>query len=355
MKFVNTSGETPIAALHRDLSSVRSRRDLLKLLAAALPAGALYAQSGKRKSAAKRGRIDVHQHMPSPADPTVGSTRNWTPEKAIADMERNDIATAIVMPVNAIREHLWAGTEKARGLVRDNNEYGAKLVRDHPGRFGLYAALPFIDVEGSLKEIAYAYDVLKTDGIGLWPDTGADRKWLGNPAFAPIFDELNRRKAVVFIHANTPACCHDLDPGVPDTMSEYDFDITRAVTSLLINGTLSRCPDIKFIIAHSGATVPMIAGRIRDRVPKEAQARIPNGTYYELKKLYYEVAHATFPWSMAALLKLVPVSQILFGTDYPIELQESTIDELPASHLSAETLRAIDRLNAERLFPRFKS
>ena len=337
-----------------------SRRDVLRAMAAAAPlgactGGALLAQEPNRKSASPRGRIDVHSHMPSPSDPRAGSTRNWTPEKAIADMQKNDIATSIVMPVNAIRENLWTGTEKARGLVRENNEYGAKLVHDYPGRFGLYAALPFVDVEGSLKEIAYAYDVLKTDGIGLWPDTGADKRFLGNPAFAPIFDELNRRKAVVFIHANTPACCHDLDPGVPDSMSEYDFDITRAVTSLLINGTLSRCPDVRFIIAHSGATIPMIAGRIRDRVPKAAQARIPNGTYYELKKLYYEVAHATFPWSMAALLKLAPVSQILFGTDYPIERMESTIDELPESNLPVETLRAIDRDNAERLFPRFKS
>jgi predicted TIM-barrel fold metal-dependent hydrolase len=332
-----------------------SRRELLKSLAIALPAGALAAQEPNRKSASPRGRIDVHQHMSSPASPGVGLARSWTPQKAIDDMGKNDIATAIVMPVNAVREDMWTGTEKGRAAVRENNDYGAKLVRDYAGKFGLYAALPFVDIEGSLKEIAYVYDVLKTDGIGLWPDTGADKKYLGNPAFAPIFDELNRRKAVVFIHANTPACCHDLDPGVPDSMNEYDFDITRAVTSLLVNGTLSRCPDIKFIIAHSGATIPMIAGRIRDRVPKQAQERIPKGTYYELRKLYYEIAHASFPWSMAALLKFAPIPQILFGTDYPVERIESTIDELPASNLPVETLRAIDRENAERLFPRFKS
>lgn len=346
-----------------DISSDRegaSRREVLRALAAAaplaaLPASSLLAQEPNRKSASPRGRIDVHQHMSSPASPGAGLARAWTPEKAIADMQKNDVATAIVMPVNAVRESMWTGTEKGRAAVRASNEYGAKLVRDYPGRFGLYAALPFLDVEGSLKEIAYAYDVLKTDGIGLWPDTGADKRYIGNTAFAPIFDELNRRKAVVFIHANTPACCHDLDPGVPDSMSEYDFDITRAVTSLLVNGTLSRCADIKFIIAHSGATIPMIAGRIRDRVPKAAQARIPNGTIYELQKLYYEIAHASFPWSMAALLKLAPIPHILFGSDYPVEHIESTIDELPASNLSMETLRAIDRENAERLFPRLKS
>ena len=335
-----------------------SRRELLEALALAGPAAvlpdALAAQVVAKKAAGKRGRIDVHQHMKSPADPNAGQTRNWTPERAIEDMDKHGVLTAMVSPVNGLRESMWTGTEKARGAVRENNEYGAKLVRDYPGRFGIYASLPFIDIEGSLKEIEYSYDTLKVDGVALWPDTGADRKWLGNQAFAPIFDELNRHKAVVFIHANTPACCHDLDPGVPDSMNEYDFNITRAVTSLLVNGTLSRCPDIRFIIAHSGATIPMLAGRIRDRVPKQAESRIPNGTYYEFKKLYYEIAHASFPWAMAALLKLAPISQILFGTDYPIEKIEGTIDELPATKLAPAELRAIDRENAERLFPRLR-
>lgn len=325
-----------------------SRRDFLQALAGAAAAATL------AQAAPARGRIDVHQHMKSPADPAAGQTRDWTPEKAIADMDKHGVATAIVSPVNGVRESMWTGTEKARAAVRENNEAGARLVRDYPGRFGIYASLPFVDIEGSLREIEYAYDTLKVDGVALWPDTGADRRWLGNPAFAAIFDELHRRKAVVFIHANTPACCHDLEPGVPDSMSEYDFNITRAVTSLLINGTLSRCPDIRFIVAHSGATIPMIAGRIRDRVPREAESRIQQGTYYELRKLYYEIAHASFPWAMAALLKFAPLPQILFGSDYPIEKIEGTIDELPATKLSPSQLRAINRENAERLFPRFR-
>jgi predicted TIM-barrel fold metal-dependent hydrolase len=329
---------------------------MLHTIALAAPALALprvlLAQAPSKKPTARKGRIDVHHHMKSPADPESGLARNWTPEKAIEDMERNGVSTAIVSPVNAVRESMWTGTEKARAAVRANNEYGAKLVRDYPGRFGIYASLPFIDMEGSLREIEYSFDTLKVDGVALWPDTGPDKRWIGNQAFTPIFDELNRRRAVVFIHANTPACCHDLDPGVPDSMLEYDFNITRAVASLLINGTLSRCSDIQFIIAHSGATIPILAGRIRDRVPGEAQARIPNGTYYELRKLYYEMAHASFPWAMAALMKLAPMSQILFGTDYPIEKIESTINELPATKLTPAELHAIDRGNAERLFSR---
>jgi len=330
-----------------------SRREVLKTLAAALPATALLAQNGKKQAPARRGIIDVHQHMISPAAPNAGQNSGWTPAKAIEDMEKSGLATGIVSPWNQAREILWAGTEKARGAVRETNDFGAKLVRDYPGRFGLYASLPFPDREGSLKEIEYAFDTLKADAVSLWSDTGD--KWPGNAMFAPIFDELNRRKAVVFIHANTPNCCHNLDPGVPDSMNELDFDITRAVTSLLVNGTLSRCPDIKFIVAHSGATVPMLAGRIKDRVPKEAASKVPNGTYYELRKLHYEIAHAGFPFPMAALLKLAPMSNIMFGSDYPVERFETTLDELPASNLTPEDLRAIHRENAERLFPRLKS
>ena len=330
-----------------------SRREILKGLAAVLPASALLAQNGKKQATAKRGRIDVHQHLQSPVNPGAGQAARWSPEKAIDEMEKNGVATGVLSPVNQVRELMWDGSEKARGLVRQNNEFGAKLMRDYPGRFGFFASIPFLDREGSLKEIEYAFDTLKVDGICLWTDTGD--KWLGNAMFAPIFDELNRRKAVIFLHPNTPGCCHNLDPGVPDSMNEYDFDVTRGVTSLLVNGTLSRCADIKFIVPHSGATVPMLAGRIKDRVPKEAASRIPNGTYYELRKLYYDTAHASFPFPMAALLKLVPITQVMFGSDYPIERFEVTIDEFPASNLSPEAMRAIDRENAERLFPRFKS
>src|SRR6516164_7110062 len=116
-----------------------SRREVLQALALAGPAavlpGALAAQVAAKKAAGKRGRIDVHQHMKSPADPNAGQTRNWTPERAIEDMEKHGVATAIVSPVNGVRESMWTGTEKARGAVRENNEYGAKLVRDYPGRF----------------------------------------------------------------------------------------------------------------------------------------------------------------------------------------------------------------------------
>ena len=200
-----------------------------------------------------------------------------------------------------------------------------------------------------MREIEYALDTLKADGIALWTDTGDT--WPGNKMYAPIFDELNRRKAVVFFHPNVPKCCHNLDPGVPDSMNEYDFDITRAVTSLLVSKTYLRCPDIRFIIPHSGGTVPMLAGRIKDRVPKDQKDTV----YGQLRGLYYDIAHAAFPFPLAALMKLVPTDHILFGADFPLEPYTSTTDELPAANLSREVAHAIDRGNAERLFPRLKA
>ena len=218
--------------------------------------------------------------------------------------------------------------------------------------------------DASLKEIEYAFDTLKCDGIVIMSNTGD--KWPGDPLFAPVFEELNRRKSAVFIHPSTPNCCLKLVPGVPDSVIEYDLDTTRAVTSLLFSGTLARYQDIRWIINHSGAAVPVLAGRIKDRVPAGALSingrgtgdgksdKNPLGVYYELKKLYYECAHATYPMPMAALRAFAPPSQYLFGTDFPVQLYETTVEEFPGLKLPADVQHALDRGNAERLWPRFK-
>lgn len=231
----------------------------------------------------------------------------------------------------------------------------------------MLAVLPFRDVEGSIREIDYALGTLKADGFGITSNNG--EVWPGDPSLLPIFQELHRRKAVVFIHPFVNKCCRNLVKGVNDAVIEYDFDTTRAITSLLFNGTLSQCPDVRFIVNHSGAAVPVLAGRIKDRVPGAATTlfsgnapsnhdgkneKIPNGVFYELRKLYYECAHAAYPMPIAAVTKLVPTSQLLFGTDYPAEPMESTLDNLPGNGLSREVMQALDRGNAERLFPRFR-
>jgi predicted TIM-barrel fold metal-dependent hydrolase len=336
------------------------RRAFVTRLAAAaawvaLPGSAIAQQTKVTRLTAKGGAIDVHHHHVPPALPGGrGGPAAWTPERSIEQMDKFGIATAM-LSMTQMGDILYDGTEKGRAAVRTGNEYGAKLMQDRPRRFGLLAALPLPDLDGCLREISHAYDALKCDGIGIYSNDNGDR-WPGDPYYEPMWQELNRRKAVVFLHPLAPKCCRDLNYGAPVNMHEFDFDVTRAVTSLLVNGVLHRFPDVRFIVPHSGGTLPVLAGRVQDRYPNDPKRKefIPDGAAAELKKLYYECAHATFPAPLAALMKFVGPAQLLFGTDFSPEPIETTVNELPASGLSQDVLQAMERGNAERLFPRFK-
>jgi predicted TIM-barrel fold metal-dependent hydrolase len=336
-----------------------SRRKFIKTLAAAgavamLPAGGLLAQNASRTAHGKTGRVDVHHHPIPPSWKEVthfGAGGNWSPTVSIEQMDKYGIATSIL---SITTPGLWfGGPQGASKLSRECNEYMAKMVGDYKGRFGMFTAVPFPDQDATLREIEYGYDTLKADGVGLLTSYGD--KWLGDPAFVPAFEEMNRRNAVVFVHVTGPSCCSNLVPGARATMDEFDFDLTRTVVSMLVNGTFSRFPKIRFIFVHSGGTLPVLAGRIHDRFPKDRLDRVPDGVLPELKRQYYEVAHATYGPPLAALDKFVPTSQMLFGTDYPAEPIETTVGPLGQFGFSAKDLHAINRGNAERLFPRLKA
>ena len=338
-----------------------NRRELLKTLAAvgagmALSREPLDAQF-VNKSTAKGGRIDVHHHHAPPGLQAGGRGRNgpWTPERSLEQMDKFDIAVAI-LSMTQMGDALYNGTEKGRANVRLGNDYGAKVMGEHPKRFGLFTSVPLPDLDGSLKEIEYGLDKLKADGIGIYTNDNRGR-WPGDPYFEPMWQELNRRKTIVYMHPLAPPCCTNLNDGVPTAMNEFDFDTTRAATSLLAGGVLHKYPEVRFIIAHSGGTMPVLAGRIKDRYPSDPKHMeyIPNGVYAELQKFYFDIAHASYPMPLAALLKFAPTSHILFGTDFSPEPIESTVDQLPTSGLSPALMRAIERENAEKLFPRFKA
>jgi len=348
----------------------RSRREVLSTLAALgvsafVPGGALIAQTAG--AATKSRLIDVHHHILPPVylaearDRLIAQQQgylparilNWSPQNALAEMDQNRVATSIV---SISTPGIWFGdAQSARTLARKCNEYAAQLVKEYPGRFGFFASAPLPDTEGSLREIAYALDVLKADGIILMTSYGD--KWPGDSAYAAVFDELNRRKALVFFHPAAPNCCRNLIPDIPPVFTEVPHDTTRAITSLLFSGSFARFRDIHFIFSHAGGTLPMLAGRLShySAEMKDLVAKIPNGIEFELKRLYYDIASSANPPAMAALMKLVPTSQILFGGDYPFVPTAETAAGMTQVGLSAADLQAIGQDNAAGLLPRFRA
>jgi predicted TIM-barrel fold metal-dependent hydrolase len=328
-------------------------------LAAALGAGAA-AVAGAAPGAAQQGaaakRVDVHHHFSPPeiaAQEGRGVLHNWTVERSLADMERGGVTTAMLSlttsPGAAISD-----PARSKRTARMANEFAAGLVRDHPGRFGLFAAVPMPDVDATLAEIAYAYDTLKADGIGLFTSYGT--KWLGDPAFEPVFDELERRKAVVYTHPISAPCCTDLLPNVNPAVIEYGTETTRTIASYVFGGMAARHPNVRIIFSHAGGTMPFLIERFINNAKLPPVAKnLPNGIMAELTRLYYDTAQSANPVAMGALAKIVPVSQIMFGTDYPYRTAEEHVRTLKTCGFSAADLAAIDIGNAERLVPRLRA
>jgi 6-methylsalicylate decarboxylase len=309
--------------------------------------------------------IDIHSHFVPPfylaenGDRIAGSrggqiTRawlEWSPQQSLAAMDEHGVETAML---SLSTPGIWFGNaEEARATARRVNDYGAELLRSHPGRFGQFATIPLPDTEGSLREIEYAFDVLKADGIGLLTSYGD--KWLGDDAYAPVLEELNRRKALVFVHPTTPNCCRALMPGISTIMTEVPQDTTRTITSLLFSGTLTRLKDIRFIFCHAGGTMPMVAKRMTQYGPKNLAEVLPQGVEYELKRLYYDIAVSGYRPAIAALTSLIPMSQILFGSDFPYRMLGESADTMQQLGLSENDLAAIGRGNALGLLPRLKA
>ena len=307
-------------------------------------------------------RIDVHHHiLPPDYVATVGDDRigplilagrtpEWTPAMSVEAMDRNGIATAIT---SISAPGLWFGdNEESVRLARICNDYAASIRLDHPGRFGVFACLPLPDVEASLAEIAHALDTLKADGIGLLTSYG-DR-YPGDAAFQPVFDELNRRRAVVYFHPTNAPCSQCL-PEIPAATLDFPFDTTRAVVSLLYSGTFARCRDIRFIFSHAGGTVPFLAERIARLGARPGfREAVPNGVLPELERLYYDTALSANWLAFRSLLELVTPDKVLFGSDYPFAPEATmtaTVQGLIELGLDSDMLQGIERDNALALFP----
>lgn len=309
-------------------------------------------------------RIDVHHHIvpqewikaaKSAGIPDAGGVAfpAWSAEAAISLMDRRGIATA--MTSLSAPGVYFGDRAAARKLARVYNETSARLVSDHPERFGGFAALPLPDVDGALEELAYALDTLKLDGVGLL--TSVHGQYPGDPAFDALFAELNRRKTPVFLHPEVPATSHDLKLQLPAALVEFVFDTTRAVANLIFSGTMDRYPDLRIILPHAGGTVPYVAGRLAlGALIPELNARAPKGAIEYLRRFYFETALSTAPTALASLKELVDPSHILFGSDFPYAPEPLIKNEIQGLEAYAgfdeKTRTAIDRDNALALFPR---
>jgi predicted TIM-barrel fold metal-dependent hydrolase len=356
-------------------------------------------------SAPMTGLIDVHHHIVPVAYVEALSKRGitkalgvplprWTVDAAIRVMDRNDIGTAVVsisapgVYFNTVENPIAF----ARDLARQTNEICAELVASKPTRFNAFATLPLPDVDDALEALGYALDELKLAGVILM--SNYDGYYLGDPKFERLHAELNRRKAVVFIHPSTPPGLDQSHLGLPEAMLDVCFDTTRTAFSLVVNGVMKRYPDISFILAHAGGTVPYLAARVgmtatlmanshgigpaigdaagfmsrmfpglRPSMPQLLQYYInvkenvlPEGPVFYLKKFYYDTALSASPHVFASLLSLVESSRILFGSDYVFATQEAvplTVEGLKSySGFTATDIAAISRDNASRLLAR---
>lgn len=355
-----------------NFSDDASRRQFLTGLAAAgaaaatMTSGLALGQQAKTAKPKHHGVIDVHHHFWAPEYlkaqddwedahhvPHAPAMQNWRPEVSLAEMDRAGVQTSM-LSLASISQGFWGlDAAAASNVCRACADYGAKVISDHKGRFGLFAPLNMLDTDSSLKEAEYAFDQVHADGIGLQSSYG--EKYLGDPSFDPIWQELNRRKAVVFVHGPNSACCSAIKdgPGMFGSIVEVTFDVTRACASLLTGGALVKYPNIEWIIAYGGGTLPFVAGRINNFIKqmKNAPDIAPNGVTAELQKFNVDTVNVTNASSMAALMKFLPTSHILYGTDF-FYFNNDQLDDIDQRHLSAKDQAAILSGNAKRLVPR---
>jgi predicted TIM-barrel fold metal-dependent hydrolase len=311
--------------------------------------------------------IDTHHHFFPPAYqkawleweeardiPHFPSQVAWSKSQAIEGMDEAGVRTAVLSIASTPGVWFGFGAEKASQMARYCNDYAVEWMHEKPGRFGLFATLSMIDIDRTLKEIEYAFGALKADGVGLQSSYGDN--WLGNAKYKPVFDELNRRGAVVYVHPVAAGCCAGLGVGAFPAVIEVPHDTTRCVTSLLLSGGFVRWRAIRWLFSHAGGTIPMMAGRINAFYGKRSNLKefAPEGIIGELRRLNYDTANATSAPTMAALTRLVPASQITYGTDYPyFDLDQ--FKDLDKLGLSAAELESISGGNAARLIPRLRS
>ena len=323
------------------------------------------------------GRIDVHHHIlpqqyvaalkSAGITETIGAAfPDWKPSQTLKFMDRNGIAAAVLSISTPGATVIDRAT--SRDIARLCNETLAHLVGDYPGRFGAFAVLPLFDMDDALEELTYALDALQLDGVGLLSNTNG--AYLGDPFYDRLFDELNRRSAVVHVHPTDPPGGGPATLEFQNALVEAPFDTTRAVANMVFNGTLDRFPNIRIILAHGGGTTPYLAWKIALQEYSQKHKKLRSRAIYDfvvtkrgpkagtdvLARLYYDTALAANPFVLRSLQELVDTSHILFGTDYCWAQPWMTSLFIRALReydgFSEQDLRGVERDSALSLFPR---
>jgi predicted TIM-barrel fold metal-dependent hydrolase len=313
----------------------------------------------------KNHRIDVHFHAVPQAfkdaaakagkGPTISSGfPAWSARNALDVMDRNGIAT-VITSISQPGVH-FGDDAAAASLARLCNEEAATNMAKWPTRFGGFATLPLPDMDGACKEIEYALDVLKLDGVCILASYG--ELMLGDPAFEPVWQMLNERGSVVFIHPNFHPSSRTLAWKLPAFLTEFPFDTTRAMTNMIFTGTTRRYPKIRFILSHAGGTLPFLAWRLSmaPLIDKRFESMTGEGILEEIGRFWFDTAQAAGPAVLAALRAVAKPEKVLYGSDWPY-CPETVVQETnkaidASSVLSSAEAEGIRRTNALALFPR---
>lgn len=308
--------------------------------------------------------IDVHSH----ATLDLGDGRDagtnisldfvppWSPDAGLDLMDDVGIGMSVLsMPEAGVHFDDAGNTVRARRI----NEYLTGLATRHPTRRGAMAALPVTKIDAALDELAYALDVLNMDAVSL--PTSVHDRYLGDPFFDPLFDELNRRAATVFVHPVQAKASEPLNLGLNQSLLEFPFDTTRMIANMIFSGAVRRFPDIKFIASHGGGTLPYLLSRLQILEPATgAGPGRATLSAQEIKEdaasFYYDLTAATSTAHLTALTEMVPASQLLVGFDIPFMPAPTMRPALEAirgwAGFTAEDVEKILHRNAAGLFPK---
>lgn len=244
----------------------------------------------------------------------------------------------------------WGTAETSAEAARLMNDDMAAAQRTYPDRIRWFCSLPWQHGDRAVAELARACDL---GAVGVMVLANVAGTSLTDPAFAPIWAEIDRRGLPVLVHPTVPQGAGDMGLGPYNLIASVGFvaDTTLAVTRMIFDGFLDRYPDLKIIAAHGGGTLPYVAGRLDQCFENMPACRVriaePPSAY--LRRIYYD-AVVYRPEALDLCLAVGGADRVLYGSDYPHNIGDmkgclARVDALPP-----DRRRAVRGGNAARIF-----